>query len=107
MRYETITCFVIPEKCVNLIAQKDQLISDLKSELKTGDERFVKDQRKQGEDVALLVERIDNQIAIMRRAYRRELILIEVAITFVLFKTVFSIFIASFIKKTKSTIQSL
>lgn len=73
----------------------------MKSELKTGDERFVKDQRKQGEDVALLVERIDNQIAIMRRAYRRELILIEVAITFVLFKTVFSIFIASFIKKQK------
>uniref|UniRef100_A0A1B6H2U9 Dynein regulatory complex protein 1 n=1 Tax=Cuerna arida TaxID=1464854 RepID=A0A1B6H2U9_9HEMI len=68
------------EKCVDLITQKDKLIEELKAELKAGDVRFVKDQQKQAEDIALLVERIDNQITIMRRAYRRELVLIENAI---------------------------
>ncbi|XP_054269675.1 dynein regulatory complex protein 1 isoform X2 [Macrosteles quadrilineatus] len=68
------------EKCKDLISQKDQLIAELKAELKSGDVRFIKDQQKQAEDISLLVERIDSQIAIMRRAYRRELILIEQAI---------------------------
>ncbi|KAG8331281.1 DNA replication checkpoint protein Drc1 [Homalodisca vitripennis] len=68
------------EKCIDLITQKDKLIEELKAELKAGDIRFVKDQQKQAEDIGLLVERIDNQITIMRRAYRRELVLIEEAI---------------------------
>jgi hypothetical protein len=73
-----ISHHLVTEKCKDLIAQKDQLIAELKAELKAGDVRFIKDQQKQADDISLLVERIDSQIAIMRRAYRRELILIEV-----------------------------
>lgn len=61
--------------------QKDQLISELKAELSDADARYLKDQQRQVEDIALLVERIDSQIVVMRRAYRRELLLIEVRYT--------------------------
>uniref|UniRef100_A0A1B6E7F5 Dynein regulatory complex protein 1 n=1 Tax=Clastoptera arizonana TaxID=38151 RepID=A0A1B6E7F5_9HEMI len=69
------------EKCMELIAQKDKLINDLKTELKMADIRFVKDQVKQSEDISLLVSRIDNMVKIMKKSYRNELQLIEEAIS--------------------------
>lgn len=65
-------------KCAELIAQKDMLIKELRKELKLADERFDKDQKKQKEDLWLLAERIDNQIKVMRKAYKAELKLTEV-----------------------------
>jgi hypothetical protein len=65
-------------KCAELIAQKDMLINELKKELRLADERFNKDQKKQREDLWLLAERIDNQVKVMRKAYKEELKLIEV-----------------------------
>jgi hypothetical protein len=65
-------------KCAELIAQKDVLIKELRTELKLADERFDKDQKKQKEDLWILAERIDNQIKVMRKAYKDELKLTEV-----------------------------
>jgi hypothetical protein len=65
-------------KCAELIAQKDMLINELKKELRLADEHFNKDQKKQREDLWLLAERIDNQVKVMRKAYKEELKLIEV-----------------------------
>lgn len=65
-------------KYAELIAQKDMLIKELKTELKLADERFDKDQKKQKEDLWLLTERIENQVKVMRKAYKEELKLIEV-----------------------------
>ena len=65
-------------KCAELIAQKDMLIKELRKELKLADERFDEDQMKQKEDLRILAERIDNQIKVMRKAYKDELKLTEV-----------------------------
>ncbi|KDR12480.1 dynein regulatory complex protein 1 isoform X2 [Zootermopsis nevadensis] len=64
-------------KCAELISQKDKLIKELKTELRLADERFEKDQEKQKEDLWLVTERIDNQVKVMRKAYKDELKLIE------------------------------
>ncbi|KAK3927976.1 Dynein regulatory complex protein 1 [Frankliniella fusca] len=69
------------ERCNELLAQKNAVIQDLMSELEAADLRFVKDQQRQLEEVSLLVQRIENQVKIMKEAYRRELGLIEEAIS--------------------------
>lgn len=69
---------LITGKCNELINQKNTLIEDLRRELEIADIRFRKDQEKQREDIAILVDRIDNQVNVMRRAYKQELKLIEV-----------------------------
>ncbi|XP_066991987.2 dynein regulatory complex protein 1 [Anabrus simplex] len=68
------------KRCMDLLDQKDRLIEDLKKELKRADDLFARDQRKQKDDLALLVQRIDNQVEVMQNAYRQELVLIEEAI---------------------------
>jgi dynein regulatory complex protein 1 len=65
-------------KCAEIIAQKDILIKELRKELKLADERFGTDQKKQKEDLRILAERVDNQIKVMRNAYKDELKLTEV-----------------------------
>lgn len=65
-----------------MIEQKNRLIEELRQDIKLVDEQFDKDQRKQKDDLALVVNRIDNQVNVMRRAYRHELNLIEVKIDF-------------------------
>ncbi|XP_049772051.1 dynein regulatory complex protein 1 [Schistocerca cancellata] len=67
-------------KCRELIEQKNMLIEELRHELKQADIRFHEDQKKQKDDIVTLAERIDNQVNVMRRAYRQELRLIEQAI---------------------------
>ncbi len=47
-------------------------------ELKVGDDRYVKDLRKQAEELDLLMERMEDQIKTLTKAYREELAQIEV-----------------------------
>lgn len=71
-------CLHFAVKCEELIAQKDILIKELRKELKLADERFDIDQTKQKEDLRILAERVENQIKVMRNAYKDELKLTEV-----------------------------
>lgn len=71
-------CLHFAVKCEELIAQKDILIKELRKELKLADERFDTDQKKQKEDLRILAERVDNQIKVMRDAYKDELKITEV-----------------------------
>nr|CAD7447164.1 unnamed protein product [Timema bartmani] len=65
-------------KCSELMSQKDQLIQELRKELHLADDRFMRDQRRQKQDLGLLCERIDQQVVVMSRAYKQELLLVEV-----------------------------
>ena len=47
-------------------------------ELKSLDDRYVKDLKKEAEDVDLMIERMDEQIKNLTKAYREELLQIEV-----------------------------
>nr|CAD7392390.1 unnamed protein product [Timema cristinae] len=64
-------------KCSELMSQKDQLIQELRKELHLADDRFMRDQRRQKQDLGLLCERIDQQVVVMGRAYKQELLLVE------------------------------
>ncbi|KAK5852883.1 hypothetical protein PBY51_006718 [Eleginops maclovinus] len=63
--------------CDALIQDKKKLISDLQQELKVGDDRYVKDLRKQAEELDLMMERMEDQIKTLIKAYREELGQIE------------------------------
>ncbi|XP_063244247.1 dynein regulatory complex protein 1 [Bacillus rossius redtenbacheri] len=65
------------ENCNKLIKQKDAVIEDLRKELQKQEDRFIRDQKKHREDLALLCERMDSQVAVMRRAFKSELEVIE------------------------------
>ena len=47
-------------------------------ELKTKDDQYVKDLKKQAEDIDLMIERMDEQVKSQTREYRNELNQIEV-----------------------------
>ncbi|KAL0107505.1 hypothetical protein PUN28_014670 [Cardiocondyla obscurior] len=64
-------------KCLEIMERKDAVIAELRQELENADLKFVTDQKSQNEDVDLLINRMDNQINIMTKAYRRELSLIN------------------------------
>jgi len=63
--------------CDAVVAEKDKLIGDLQMELKSKDDQYVKDLRKQAEDIDLMLERMEEQMKSLRRAYREELDTIE------------------------------
>ncbi|XP_012279027.1 dynein regulatory complex protein 1 [Orussus abietinus] len=67
-------------KCLEVLAEKDAVIDELKKELENADIKFAADQRKQIDNINLLIERIDSQVNTMAKAYRRELALIENAL---------------------------
>jgi len=46
--------------------------------LKSKDDQYVRDLKKQAEDIDLLIERMDNQVKELAKAYRHELGEIEV-----------------------------
>lgn len=64
-----------------LMEQKDLIIMECRKELDAADIRYIQDQEKQTADVQCLVERIDNHIEVMKRAYREHLELLEDTIT--------------------------
>ncbi|XP_026173906.1 dynein regulatory complex protein 1 isoform X2 [Mastacembelus armatus] len=59
--------------CSVLIEDKKKLISDLQQELKVRDDRYVKDLRKQAEELDLMMERMEDQIKTLTKAYREEM----------------------------------
>ncbi|KAJ7341374.1 hypothetical protein JRQ81_005395 [Phrynocephalus forsythii] len=65
--------------CALLIEEKNKLISELQQELKSKDDQYVKDLRRQAEDINLLLERMEEQIRNLLKNYRRELLQIEKA----------------------------
>ncbi|XP_029452115.1 dynein regulatory complex protein 1 [Rhinatrema bivittatum] len=67
------------QQCAQLIEEKNKLISDLQQELKIKDDQYVKDLKKQAEDIDLLIERMEEQIKNLTKIYREELLQIEKA----------------------------
>ncbi|XP_039384258.1 dynein regulatory complex protein 1 [Mauremys reevesii] len=67
------------QQCALLIEEKNKLISELQQELKSKDDQYVKDLKKQSDDINLLVERMEEQIRNLMKTYRRELTQIEKA----------------------------
>ncbi|KAL6267785.1 hypothetical protein P5V15_000856 [Pogonomyrmex californicus] len=67
-------------KCMEIMERKDAVIAQLREELENADLKFVDDQKNQNEDIDLLINRMDNQMNIMTKAYRCELSLINNAI---------------------------
>ncbi|PAA49317.1 hypothetical protein BOX15_Mlig033113g3, partial [Macrostomum lignano] len=67
------------EGCDSLIDEKNKLINELLFELKAKDELYVKELKKQSEEIDLLVERMEEQVRTMTRAYKQELLQIEKA----------------------------
>jgi dynein regulatry complex protein 1 len=61
----------------DLMKQKDEIIGECRNELRAADERYTLSLEKQEIDVECLVDRIDNQIDIMKTAYREHLELLE------------------------------
>ncbi|XP_053314603.1 dynein regulatory complex protein 1 [Spea bombifrons] len=67
------------QQCGRLIEDKNKLIGELQQELKRKDELYVKDLKKQAEDVGLLIERMEEQIRSLTKTFREELLNIEKA----------------------------
>ncbi|XP_023566673.1 dynein regulatory complex protein 1 [Octodon degus] len=65
--------------CAGLIEDKNKLISELQQELKIKDDQYVKDLKKQSDDISLLLERMEEQVKSMMKAFRQELLHIEKA----------------------------
>ncbi|XP_049984514.1 dynein regulatory complex protein 1 [Alexandromys fortis] len=65
--------------CAGLIEDKNKLISELQQELKMKDDQYVKDLKKQSDDISLLLERMEEQVKNAMKNFRQELIHIEKA----------------------------
>ncbi|XP_038176524.1 dynein regulatory complex protein 1 [Arvicola amphibius] len=65
--------------CAGLIEDKNKLISELHQELKIKDDQYVKDLKKQSDDITLLLERMEEQVKNVMKNFRQELIHIEKA----------------------------
>ncbi|XP_011233313.2 dynein regulatory complex protein 1 isoform X1 [Ailuropoda melanoleuca] len=65
--------------CAGLIEDKNKLISELQQELKTKDDQYVKDLKKQSDDICLLLERMEEQVKNVMKTFRQELNYIEKA----------------------------
>lgn len=73
--------YYLTERCMEVIAKKDSIIEDLKKELEEADLNFVRNLERQEEEINILVDRINQQINIMRSAANTELELLEVILT--------------------------
>lgn len=69
------------QRISDLMNQKDQIILECRKELDAADLRYIQDQEKQSADIQCLVERIDNQIEVMKKTYREHLELLEETIS--------------------------
>ncbi|CAH1776094.1 unnamed protein product [Owenia fusiformis] len=63
--------------CDAMIDEKNKLINDFQMELKQKDDQYVKDLKKQAEDIDLMIERMEEQYKNLNKAYREELNQIE------------------------------
>ncbi|XP_039743556.1 dynein regulatory complex protein 1 isoform X5 [Pteropus medius] len=64
--------------CAGLIEDKNKLINELQQELKTKDDQYVKDLKKQSDDICLLLERMEEQVKNVMKNFRQELHHIEI-----------------------------
>ncbi|NXS69151.1 DRC1 protein, partial [Pandion haliaetus] len=67
------------QQCALLLEEKNKLIGELQQELKNKDEQYVWAIKKQSDDIHLLLERMEEQIRLMLKTYRHELLQIEKA----------------------------
>ena len=67
------------EACDKIIESKDQLILELRGQLKLKDDEYVKALKRQAEDVELLLGKLGQQFSMMQGAYAEELEAIEAA----------------------------
>lgn len=65
--------------CDAMRDEKDKLINDFQQELKCKDDQYVRDLKKQADDVDLALERMEKQVKTIMKAYREELEEIEKA----------------------------
>ncbi|XP_036027031.1 dynein regulatory complex protein 1 isoform X2 [Onychomys torridus] len=65
--------------CAGLVEDKNKLISELQQELKIKDDQYVKDLKRQSDDISLLLERMEEQVKNMMKNFRQELFQIEKA----------------------------
>ena len=65
--------------CDAMRDEKDKLINDFQQELKCKDDQYVRDLKKQAEDVDMILERMENQVKTIMKGYREELEEIEKA----------------------------
>lgn len=68
------------ERIQNLMQQKDEIIAELQAALDKANERYNTDQTKQGADIQCLIERIDEQIDVMKTVYLEHLELLHQSI---------------------------
>ncbi|XP_004582710.2 dynein regulatory complex protein 1 [Ochotona princeps] len=66
-------------QCAGLIEDKNKLISELQQELKIKDDQYVKDLKKQSDDICLLLDRMEEQVKSVMKSFRQELHHIEKA----------------------------
>ncbi|XP_076626610.1 dynein regulatory complex protein 1 [Colletes latitarsis] len=64
-------------KCLEVLDKKDALIAELKQELEKADLMYAEEVNNQNEDIDLLIERMENQVRTMTKAYRHELQMVE------------------------------
>ncbi|XP_037024257.1 dynein regulatory complex protein 1 homolog [Bradysia coprophila] len=64
-------------KIEDLMAQKNGVIQQLHDALDNSNQRYYEDQEKQDADIDCLIERIDSQVEVMKRAYREHLELLQ------------------------------
>jgi dynein regulatry complex protein 1 len=67
----------LQESIASVFSAKTQLVSELQMELKGKDDFYVKDLKRQAEDINLLVERMEQQVRDIRKSQREELEEIE------------------------------
>ncbi|XP_009990503.1 PREDICTED: dynein regulatory complex protein 1, partial [Tauraco erythrolophus] len=67
------------QQCTLLLKEKNKLIGDLQQELRNKDEQYVQAIKKQSDDIHLLLERMEEQIRLMLKTYRHEVLQIEKA----------------------------
>ncbi|KAM9486854.1 dynein regulatory complex protein 1-like [Clarias gariepinus] len=63
--------------CWQIIEDKNRLLNELLQELKGRDNHFVKERKKEAEEVDLLIERMQEQISSLKKHYRKELEAVE------------------------------
>lgn len=63
--------------CDSMLDEKNKLITDYQAELKAKDDQYVRDLKKQAEDIDLLIERMESQVKELTKSYRSELEEIE------------------------------